>query len=176
MGLSLCRPHSGHHCGCEVTNLAVHGRSCLKVKGATIGMPPWLHHIAMTAASLLAFSVLTRKDQMGLPWYPGSVLSSLSGMPPALTHMPPSYSAIAAAEAGRVANLAEHKTRVKYTHLDHNHIFTPIAIEKSGVIGSDTLKFLKAIAFNRHQESAMHTLICYKGYQLTYNEEMPLLL
>ena len=48
----------------------------------------------MTAAripsclELLAFSVLTGKDLMGLPSYPGSVVSSLSGMPPALTHMP----------------------------------------------------------------------------------------
>ena len=42
----------------------------------------------------------------------------------------PSYSAIAAAEVGGVANQAEHKKYVKYAHLDHSHIFTPIAIEE----------------------------------------------
>lgn len=42
--------------------------------------------------------------------------------------------------------------------------------------GSKTLKFLAIAALNRHQECAMHTVICYKlkakGYQLRmqYNE------
>ena len=52
------------------------------------------------------------------------------------TYAPP-YSAIAAAEAGGVASQAEHKQGVKYAHLDHNHIFTPIAIETPVVFGSD---------------------------------------
>ena len=59
----------------------------------------------------------------------------------------------AAAEAGAVANQAEHKKCVKYAHLDHHHIFTPIAIETSGVYGSETLKFLKELGHRLKQAS-----------------------
>ena len=59
----------------------------------------------------------------------------------------------AAAEAGAVAYQAEHKKCVKYAHLDHHHIFTPIAIETSGVYGSETLKFLKELGHRLKQAS-----------------------
>ena len=39
------------------------------------------------------------------------------------------------------------KKQLKYAHLDPGHIFTPIAIESSGVFGTETLKFL-VIALN----------------------------
>ena len=45
------------------------------------------------------------------------------------------------------------KKCVKYAHLDHNHIFTPIAIETSGVYGSETLKFLKELGHRLKQTS-----------------------
>ena len=55
----------------------------------------------------------------------------------------PSYATIAVAEAGAAANQEERKKQLKYAHLGPGHIFTPIAIESSGVFGTETLKFLK---------------------------------
>ena len=43
---------------------------------------------------------------------------------------------------------------MKYAaHLDHNHIFTPIAIETSRVFGSETLKFLRELGHCLRQAS-----------------------
>ena len=86
---------------------------------------------------------------MGLPWYPGSVVSSLPGITMPDTYAP-SYSAIAAAEVGGVASQAEHNKCMKYAHLDCSHLFTPIA---SGVFGSETLKFLKELGHRLKQTS-----------------------
>ena len=33
LGLAFCKPHSCHHCGCEVTAFATHGLSCVKSQG-----------------------------------------------------------------------------------------------------------------------------------------------
>ena len=50
----------------------------------------------------------------------------------------PSYASIAVAEAGAVANQAECKKRQKYAYLGPGHIFTLVAIEFSGVFGTET--------------------------------------
>ena len=52
-----------------------------------------------------------------------------------------------------MANQAEHKKCVMYAHLDQNHIFMPIAIETSGVFGSETLKFLRELGHRLRQAS-----------------------
>ena len=161
LGLSLCRPHSCHHCGFEVTHLAVHGLSCRKSEGrhhrhASINDTI---HRAMTAAKIpsrLEPTGLFRSDGKRpdgitiVPWQCGKLLVWDVTCPDTYA---PSYSAFAAAEAGAVANQAEHKKCVKYAHLDHNHIFTPIAIETSGVYGSETLKFLKELGHRLKQTS-----------------------
>ena len=153
LGLSLCSPHSCHHCSFEVTDLAVHGLSCRKSEGrhrrhASINDTI---HRAMTAAKIpsrLEPSGLFRSDGKRpdgitiVHWQCGKLLAWDATCPDTYA---PSYSAFAAAEAGAVANQAEHKKCVKYAHLDHNHIFTPIANETSGVYGSQTLKFLKEL-------------------------------
>ena len=120
---------SGHHCGCnsEVIDVAVHALSCLKCEGhhhrhASVND---IIHRAMSAAWIPSrlepsgLSVLMGKDMTGLPWYSGSVVSSLPGT--CSDTYAPSYSAIAATYAGGVANQAEVKKCVKYVHLDHNH-------------------------------------------------------
>ena len=50
-------------------------------------------------------------------------------------------------EAGAVASQAECKktNKLKYAHLGPGHIFIPIAIEYSGVFGTETLRFLKGL-------------------------------
>ena len=96
--------------------------------------------------------------------------NSLFGMPHALTHMllhlSSSYATIAVAEAGlgaAVANQAECKKQLKYAHLGPDHIFTPIAIESSGVFGTKTLDLGHHL--NWLLERAVHTPSSFKGSQ-----------
>ena len=49
----------------------------------------------------------------------------------------PSHRVLAAREAGAVADDAEHRKRVKYTHLESTHYFIPVAIETLGAMGQE---------------------------------------
>ena len=57
----------------------------------------------------------------------------------------PSYSSRATNEAGDVATQAEERKEAKYTHLNSAHIFTPVAIETSGVFGAKTMRFVQEL-------------------------------
>ena len=107
-------------------------------------------HRTLSAAhipSRLEPSGLARADGKHLngitlaPWKCGQLLVWDATCPDTYA---PSYATIAVAEAGAVANQEEHKKQqLKYAHLGPGHIFIPIAIEASGVFGTETLKFLK---------------------------------
>ena len=47
--------------------------------------------------------------------------------------------------SGLVAELAESKKISKYGYLEHSHIFSPVAIETSGVCGPQSITFLKEL-------------------------------
>ena len=51
----------------------------------------------------------------------------------------------ATSEAGAVAALAEVRKKAKYTSLISTHIFTPVAIETSGVFGPKSLSFIREL-------------------------------
>jgi hypothetical protein len=57
----------------------------------------------------------------------------------------PNVLALSATEPGHAARLAEEKKIAKYSSLTTRYIFTPIAVETSGVIGPRTLSFLKEL-------------------------------
>ena len=133
---------------------------------------PWLLLGFHLIWSLLAFSVLMGKELMGLPWYPGSAVSSMLGMPPALTHMP------------CPTQLLQPKRLEEWPTKQSCEVCTPgpqpsIHTHNHWDIRRFWVRHFKlslAIALNRHSESAMPTLTCFKGYQLHSNEEMRLLL
>ena len=54
-----------------------------------------------------------------------------------------SYEPLATREAGAVAAEAEQHKRQKYTNLDGNHFFVPVAVETLGVIGPESESFLR---------------------------------
>ena len=54
-----------------------------------------------------------------------------------------SYAAAASREPGAVAALAEERIVAKYVHLGPLHLFTPVAVEITGVIGQLTRVFVK---------------------------------
>ena len=57
----------------------------------------------------------------------------------------PSYIRMVIEEAGSVAEIAEIRKKMNYEALSTVHIFTPIAVETSGVFGSETRRFLRKL-------------------------------
>ena len=58
------------------------------------------------------------------------------------TYTPSSIGA-AVTGAGAVAEKSEQHKASKYSHLDSNYMFIPVAVETSGVIGPQSLKFIE---------------------------------
>ena len=55
----------------------------------------------------------------------------------------PSYISKATREAGLIAKHAEERKQATYRHLVSSHIFIPVAVETSGVFGTEALEFVK---------------------------------
>ena len=77
-----------------------------------------------------------------MPWTCGQALTWDATCPDTYT---PSHLALAAREAGAVANQAEQRKTEKYAHLRVSHHFVPFAIETSEVLGSEALSLLEDI-------------------------------
>ena len=75
-----------------------------------------------------------------VPWMGGKVLVWDVTCPDTLA---PSYSAVAAREAGAVASEAQRRKRAKYAHLNPSHHFVPIAVETLGAFGPEALTFIR---------------------------------
>ena len=65
----------------------------------------------------------------------------------------PSYSGQATIAAGEVAAHAEERKCTKYAGLQVTHLFVPVAIETSGVIGPHSLVFLKELGRRVRQQT-----------------------
>ena len=94
LGAPLCRPHTCHHCGSEVDDLATHGLSCRQSQGCHH------RHAALNIKSLAAANVpsclepsgLERSDGKrpdGVTVFLGGVGSFRFGMQPAPTPLSP---------------------------------------------------------------------------------------
>ena len=57
----------------------------------------------------------------------------------------PSYSTLASSESDLVAAQVEERKRSKYLHFTSDHLFIPVAIETSGVVGALSMAFLKEL-------------------------------
>ena len=155
LGLAFCKPHSFHHCGCEVTAFATHGLSCVKSQGR------YHHHSSLNNIIHRAFGASRIPSQLE----PSGISRSDGKRPDGATLVPwkcgkllvwdatcvdtyaPSYSRVASQEAGAVADQAEKQKSDKYSNMDPNmYLFAPVVIETSGVFGKQTLPFLKDLA------------------------------
>ena len=76
------------------------------------------------------------------PWKSGTFLVWDATCPDTFA---PSYSSRATNESGAVATQAEEMKEAKYTHLNSEHAFTPVAIETSGVFGVKTVQFVREL-------------------------------
>eukprot|EP00731_Ephydatia_muelleri_P014836 Em0008g556a len=79
----------------------------------------------------------------------------------------PSYSTIAAQQAGAVGQQTEDKKAQKYKHLSSHHFFTPVAIETSGVYGPRTANFLKELGHRLRQVSGEASSFHYLAQRLS---------
>eukprot|EP00731_Ephydatia_muelleri_P037505 Em0489g4a len=78
----------------------------------------------------------------------------------------PSYSTIAAHQVGAVAQQAEDRKMHKYKHLPML-LFTPVAIETSGVFGPKTTEFLKELGHRLRQVSGEANSFAYLTQRLS---------
>ena len=161
LGLAFCKPHSCHHCGCEVTAFATHGLNCVKSQGRYhrhSSLNDIIHRAfgASRIPSRLEPSGISRSDGKRpdgatlVPWKCGKLLVWDATC---VDTYAPSYSRVASEEAGAVADQAEKRKSDKYSNLDPNtcmymymYLFAPIVIETSGMFGKQTLSFLKDLA------------------------------
>ena len=81
---------------------------------------------------------------MEQPWSPGVVVRCLCGTLPAQTHWHlNSYSSLATREVGLVAEEAERRKKVKYSHLESSYCFIPVAVKTLGVFGPEARGLVK---------------------------------
>ena len=76
---------------------------------------------------------------------------------------PGTYDVLALAEAGTVAAQAEERKGSKYIHLSTIHIFTPVTIETSGVLGPESKIFVRELGHQMEQvigdSNSLHYLL-----------------
>ena len=153
LGAHLCRRHTCRQCSAEVDSMAMHGLSCRWSEG---------HHHRHAAVNDIIHRALSfakiplRLEPSGLycsdgkrpdgisvvPWKSGKLLVWDATCPDTFA---PSYGMSATSEPGAVAALAEVRKEAKYTSLCSTHVFTPVAIETSGVFGPKSLSFIREL-------------------------------
>ena len=149
-----CQPHKCHHCGAHAGHLPTHGLSCCKSQGR--------HACHAAINNLINRSLATGKHPDGgtiVPWKGGWVLVWNATCPDTFT---PSHITLAMREAGAVA-VKQSKERSISTHssLMISHHFVPIAIETSGVFGSEAITFFKGLGQRAKFESRDPRSFCF---------------
>ena len=151
LGLPLCRPHECSNCGAQIEEFGTHGLSYRFSRGRHS------RHASLNdiiKRSLDTAKILSHLEPSGLyrsdgkwpdgasvvPWTRGKILVWDATCVDTLA---PSHRVLAAREAGAVSDDAEHRKRVKYTHLESTHYFIPVAIETLGAMGQEARSFFK---------------------------------
>ena len=165
LGSSLCRPHVCAHCGAEVDSLATHGLSCRWSEGRHhrhAALNDILHRTLTSTRvpSCLEHSGLYHSDGKRpdgitvVPWKNGKLIVWDATCPNTFA---PSYISSATSEAGAV----EEQKKNIYAHLDPSHSFTPVAVETSGVVGPQSLAFLKDLGRRMRQVTGEERSLSY---------------
>ena len=154
LGVNLCRSHPCRLCGMPVDEKALHALSCRKSQGRH------LRHNSVNDIiyrSLSAAGVPCQVEPHGrsradgkrpdgvtlLPWQSGRPLIWDATCSDTFAQ---SYSTSACERGGAVADLAETRKAVQYSHLGASHFFAPVSIETTGAFGTETLLFIKQIS------------------------------
>uniref|UniRef100_A0A1X7U4B2 Reverse transcriptase domain-containing protein n=1 Tax=Amphimedon queenslandica TaxID=400682 RepID=A0A1X7U4B2_AMPQE len=153
LGLPLDCPHSCHHCGSAVDDLATHGLHCKQSNDRLhrhSSINDILRH-AFTAAGIrsrlepsgLIGAEGRRPDGVTLvPWEVGKYMCWDFTCPDTLAL---SYVVIAATAGGSAAALTEEHKITKYFHFSPSYLFTPLSIETMGAVGLKSRHFVKEL-------------------------------
>ena len=150
LGCDICQPHKCP-CGAEVTAKGHHGLSCRKSQGR------WSRHGAandIIARALLSAGVPTLKEPPGcsntdgkrpdgltlIPWKRGKSL--VWDLSTCVDTFAPSYLNDTSLRVGSAAAAAEERKKNFYAFLTPRFIFTPVAMETSGIFGAEGIRFL----------------------------------
>ena len=161
LGMPLCQPHACQQCGTPVDCLGTHGPHCRK----SVGRHP--RHSAindLVKRSLGSAKITAHLEPVGisrsdakrpdgatvLPWRSGRILVWNATCPDTFA---PSHLDLAARGAGTVADQAGARKRAKYAELATTHHFVPLAVETSGVFGSEAQMFFRELGRRIKDES-----------------------
>ena len=158
LGLPLCSPHTCRSCGDEVGANGLHGLSCRFSEGRHYRHSAIndIIHRALALAKIpsrleptnLSSSDIRPDGITLIPWARGKCLVWDATCSDTLA---PSYLPHSSIQAGAVADLAEERKRRKYNDFLQRFCFSPVAFETLGVVGSESLQFLKDLGRRIHQ-------------------------
>ena len=150
-------PHACRSCGDEVGANGLHGLSCRFSEGRHYRHSAIndIIHRALALAKIPSRLEPTnlssndiRPDGITLvPWARGKCLVWDATCSDTFA---PSYLPLSSIQAGAVADLAEERKRRKYYDFLQRFCFSPVAFETLGVVGSESLQFLKDLGCRIH--------------------------
>ena len=160
LGGVTCEPHLCQ-CGKMVDAKGLHGLSCLKSAGRHIrhsNLNDIIHRALKRAGIQAAKEPLglfredgKRPDGVTLiPWARGKCLAWDVTVPDTYAASHIRYSSVTPAAA---ADRAAENKKLKYQSILQTHLFTPVAIETTGVFNREALEFLKAIGQRMENET-----------------------
>ena len=161
LGIPLCQPHRCQLCGTPVDCQGTHGLHCRKSAGHQ------LRHSAindLVKRSLGSAKISAHLQPVGicrsdgkrpdwatvLPWRSGRILVWDATCPDTFA---PSHLGLASRGAGAVADQAEERKRTKYAELTTTHHFVSLAVETTGVFGSEAQRFFRELGRRIRDES-----------------------
>ena len=161
LGVPICQPHKCQLCGSPVDRQGTHGLHCRKSLGChprhsaindlikrSLGSAKILAHLEPVG---ICRSVGKRPDGATvLPWRSGRILVWDATCPDTFA---PSLCDLATRGAGAVADQAEERKKAKYAELATTHHFVPLAVETTGVFGSEAQVFFRELGCRIKDES-----------------------
>ena len=153
LGLAICEPHQCKLCGRPVDRLGHHGLSCSRSAGrfprhsslndvirralSSAGIPSILEPVGLDRGDG------RRPD--GITTFPFRCGRSLAWDATCVDTFAETHVVRCALEPGAAAGAAERRKHVRYASLSDRYIFTPVAVETTGVIGTEAAKLLQDI-------------------------------
>ena len=153
LGLAICEPHQCKLCGQSVDRLGHHGLSCTKSAGrfprhsalndvlkralSSAGVPSILEPVGLDRGDG------RRPD--GLTTFPFRCGRSLAWDATCVDTFAATHVVKCALEPGAAAAAAESRKRERYAGLSDRYIFTPVAVETTGVVGKEGIELFKDI-------------------------------
>jgi hypothetical protein len=152
LGATVCERHQCRLCGRQVDELGHHGLSCVKSAGR---LPRHAHLNEVVRRGLASAGIPAILEPVGLdrdgkrpdgltlfPYHGGQCLTWDATCSDTFAD---SMLIQTALQPGAAARAAETRKRRLYSEIGSRYIFTPVAIETSGVLGPDTANFISEL-------------------------------